>query len=83
MKSEEVDYNDKSWSNQKLITSFHNVMAKREYKNHKNGHGILIYNCSQCNIEMDDICTRGMKPKLCSNCKEYNRKNRHRKTKEI
>lgn len=62
-------------ASQILPTSKFGTPLKREYKNHQNGHGILIYKCERCGSEMNDISTRGVKKKFCSNCtKDGNRK---------
>ena len=43
-------------------------LCKREYKNHKNGHGIEVYPCKICGNKMDDVPSRGIKKDKCNKC---------------
>ena len=49
-------------------------IAKRKYKEHKNGSGILRYNCKQCGDEMNDVGSRSSNPEICNDCKFENKK---------
>ena len=67
------------WNTSQIIpTQKFGKLSKREYKTHKNGHGILLYKCKQCNKPLDDISVRGVTPKLCESCKSENHKIREK-----
>lgn len=57
------------WMNENVMPlKKYGLMANREYKTHKNGHGIEILKCRKCGKSFDNIQCRSGKRTVCYEC---------------